>query len=149
LTGDFKTPGLRGLVSTAFVFSIFTNLLMLTGPLFMLQVYDRVLGSRSEETLVAMFSLVALLYFFFWLLEYARGRVMARAGARLQSQLNEPVFRSVLQRAALRHGSSSGSLQDLDAVRGFLSSPVILALFDVPWTPLFLGAIFIFHPLLG
>ncbi|MGI9391557.1 MAG: type I secretion system permease/ATPase [Boseongicola sp.] len=142
-------PGLRGLVFSAFIFSIFTNLLMLTGPLFMLQVYDRVLGSRSEETLVALFSLVALLYFLFWLLEYARGRVMARAGARLQSYLNEPVFSSVLQRAALRRGAQSGSLQDLDAVRGLLSSPVTLALFDVPWTPLFLAAIFIFHPLLG
>jgi ABC-type protease/lipase transport system fused ATPase/permease subunit len=55
---------------------------MLTGPLFMLQVYGRGLGSRSEETLVALFSLVALLYFLFWLLENARGGVMARAGAR-------------------------------------------------------------------
>ncbi|MEK6216086.1 MAG: ABC transporter transmembrane domain-containing protein [Boseongicola sp.] len=141
--------GLRGLISSAFIFSIFTNFLMLTGPLFMLQVYDRVLGSRSEETLVALFSLVTLLYFLFWLLENARGRVMARAGARIQSHLNEPVIRSVLQRAALHRGAQSGSLQDLDAVRGFLSSPVMLALFDVPWTPLFLAAIFIFHALLG
>ena len=136
-------------MSSAFVFSIFTNLLMLTGPLFMLQIYDRVLGSRSEETLIALFSLVGLLYFLFWLLEYARGRVMARAGARIQSHLNEPVFRSVLRRAALHRGSQSGSLSDLDAVRGLMSSPVMLALFDLPWTPFFLAAIFIFHPLLG
>ncbi len=149
MTNDIEYSGLRGLVISAFVFSVFTNLLMLTGPLFMLQVYDRVLGSRSEETLVALFSLVALLYFLFWLLEYARGRVMARAGARLQSRLNEPVFRSVLQRAALHRGAQLGCLQDLDAVRGFMSSPVMLALFDVPWTPLFLAAIFIFHPFLG
>lgn len=146
---ELEKTGLRGLISSAFIFSIFTNLLMLTGPLFMLKVYDRVLGSRSEETLVALFSLVALLYFLFWLLENARGRVMARAGARLQSHLNKPVIRSVLQRAALHRGAQTGSLQDLDAVRGFLSSPVMLALFDVPWTPLFLAAIFIFHPLLG
>ena len=68
----------RGLLGSAFLFSIFVNLLMLTGPLFMLQVYDRVLGSRSEETLLALFLLVAFLYLMLGLLDYARGRVMAR-----------------------------------------------------------------------
>jgi PrtD family type I secretion system ABC transporter len=146
-----KLPGTRsrGLFFAALLFSIFSNLLMLTGPLFMLQVYDRVLGSRSEETLVALFALVAVLYFFYWLLEYARGRVMARAGARLQSAMSTPVFHAVLERAALRRGTATGSLQDLDAVRTLFSSPVLLALFDLPWTPVFLVAIFIFHPILG
>src|SRR6056297_2558397 len=139
----------RGFLMTTLVFSVFTNLLMLTGPLFMLQVYDRVLASRSEETLVALFALVAALYFFYWLLEYARGRVMARAGARLQSAMNTPVFNAILERAALRRGTTRGSLQDLEAVRNLFSSPVLLALFDLPWTPVFLVAIFIFHPLLG
>lgn len=143
------TSGSRSLVFASLFFSIFTNLLMLTGPLFMLQVYDRVLGSRSEETLVALFALVAALYFFYWLLEYARGRVMARAGARLQSNMNTPVFQAIMERAALRRGSKRGHLQDLDAVRTLFSSPVLLALFDLPWTPVFLAAIFIFHPLLG
>src|SRR6056297_2252219 len=139
----------RGLYWFVGIFSFFANLLMLTGPLFMLQVYDRVLGSRSVETLVALFALVAVLYFFYWLLEYARGRVMARAGARLQSAMNTPVFNAILERAALRRGTTRGSLQDLEAVRNLFSSPVLLALFDLPWTPVFLVAIFIFHPLLG
>ena len=143
------TMGIGRLFFMAIFFSIFTNLLMLTGPLFMLQVYDRVLASRSEETLVALFGLVAVLYLMYWLLEFARGRVMARAGARVQSSLNEPVFDAVLERAALRRGATQGSLQDIEAVRGFLSSPVLLAMFDAPWTPIFLAAIFIFHPLLG
>ncbi len=69
------------------LFSIFTNLLMLTGPLFMLQVYDRVLASKAEETLVALFALVAVLYFFYGILEFARGRVMARVGAKAQAIL--------------------------------------------------------------
>jgi len=142
-------PGSRSLVFASLFFSVFTNLLMLTGPLFMLQIYDRVLGSRSEETLVALSALVAALYFFYWLVEYARGRVMARAGARLQSNMNTPVFQAVLERAALRRGGKRGQLQDLDAVRNLFSSPVLLALFDLPWTPVFLVAIFIFHPLLG
>ena len=139
----------RSLFYCALFFSIFTNLLMLTGPLFMLQVYDRVLGSRSEETLVALFALVAILYFFYWLLEFARGRVMARVGARFQTAMNARVFRAVLERAARRQGPAVGTLQDIDAVRGFFGSPVMLALFDIPWTPVFLIAIFIFHPLLG
>jgi len=139
----------RGLFFSALFFSVFSNLLMLTGPLFMLQVYDRVLASRSEETLVALFALVAILYLFYWLLEYARGRVMARAGARLQSAMNAPVFHAILQRAALRRGTARGSLQDLETIRNLFSSPVLLALFDLPWTPVFLVAIFIFHPLLG
>jgi ATP-binding cassette subfamily C protein len=134
---------------SAIFFSIFTNLLMLTGPLFMLQVYDRVLGSRSEETLVALFGLVAVLYFFFWLLEFSRSRLMARVGARFQTNLNEPVFRAVMERSAHKATAVNGSLQDLEVLRNFFGSPVILALFDAPWTPLFITLIFIFHPALG
>jgi PrtD family type I secretion system ABC transporter len=140
---------ISGLLSTTFFFSVFTNLLMLTGPLFMLQVYDRVLASRSEETLVALFALVGLLYFFYWLIEFARGRVVSRVGARLQDALNAPVFRAILDRSARRVPEKRGSLQDIEALRGLFSSPVILALFDIPWTPVFLAAIFIFHPMLG
>ncbi|MDG4649277.1 type I secretion system permease/ATPase [Roseibacterium sp. SDUM158017] len=138
-----------GLVLATFVFSIFTNLLMLTGPLFMLQIYDRVLASRSEETLVALFGLVSVLYFFYWLIEHARGRVMSRVGARLQDGLNARTFRAVVDRSARRQPGPAGSLQDIEAVRTLFSSPVILALFDIPWTPVFLTAIFIFHPMLG
>jgi PrtD family type I secretion system ABC transporter len=138
-----------GLLSATFVFSIFTNLLLLTGPLFMLQVYDRVLASRSEETLVALFALVGLLYVFYGLIEYARGRVVARVGARLQEVLNGPVFRAMLKRSVRRTRDRQGTLQDIDALRALFASPVILALFDMPWTPVFLAAIFIFHPMLG
>lgn len=139
----------RGLVLAVVGFSVFTNLLMLTGPLFMLQVYDRVLGSRSEETLVALSILVAALYVLYGVLDWARGRVMARVGARMQSALNGPVFRAVLERSALGRGPKAGALKDLDAVRTLSSAPVLLALFDAPWTPVFLVGIFLFHPLLG
>jgi ABC-type protease/lipase transport system fused ATPase/permease subunit len=93
---------IRGLLAATLALSIFTNLLMLTGPLFMLQVYDRVLASRSEETLIVLFGLVALLYFFYWLIEYARGRVMSRVGARTQDTLNRPVFEREVAHAASR-----------------------------------------------
>lgn len=78
----------------AFLFSVFVNLLMLTGPLFMLQVYDRVLGSRSEETLAALSILVVALYGLMWMLDVARTRILARYGARYQLALDANVFRA-------------------------------------------------------
>ncbi|WP_299153609.1 type I secretion system permease/ATPase [uncultured Tateyamaria sp.] len=139
------------LLWAVFLFSIFVNLLMLTGPLFMLQVYDRVLGSRSEETLVALFALVGALYGLMAMLDYARGRVLARFGARFQSRLDDRVFDAVLKRALLpkERANPASGLRDLESVQGLFTSPVMLALFDIPWTPFFLGAIFIFHPWLG
>jgi ATP-binding cassette subfamily C protein len=133
-----------------FVFSVFTNLLTLTGPLFMLQVYDRVLASRSEETLVALFGLVSVLYLFYWLLDFSRGRVAARIGARIQSALDDRLFEGTIEDAAIHGARSKGApLAALAAVRNFFISPVLLALFDLPWTPLFAVCIFVFHPLLG
>ena len=76
-----------------FVFSFFVNLLMLTGPLYMLQVYDRVLGSRSEETLLALSALVLVLFVAMGFLDHARNRVMARVGARFQDALANGCFR--------------------------------------------------------
>ena len=140
----------RSLFWMAFIFSIFVNLLMLTGPLYMLQVYDRVLGSRSEETLLALSMLVAFLYAMMGLLDYARGRVLARIGARFQDKLDRRVFSAMLRKSAIgaKEDNKTG-LRDLEAVQTLLSSPALLALFDMPWTPLFLAAIFIFHPWLG
>lgn len=137
------------LILTVAFFSVFSNALMLTGPLFMLQVYDRVLASRSEETLLALFALVAGLYVLYALFEYARGRVMAHVGAKIQTEMSSDVYLAALEKAAFKRKDVPGSLQDLDTVRNMLGSPVALAVFDLPWTPLFIAAIFIFHPLLG
>ncbi|HSF65424.1 MAG TPA: ABC transporter transmembrane domain-containing protein, partial [Paracoccaceae bacterium] len=140
----------RGLILAVILFSVFSNLLLLTGPLFMLQVYDRVLGSRSEETLVALSILVVMLYAIYGLLEFARSRVMARVGVRLHDALSERVFAAGVERAALRRtDKGGGAAQDLDAVRGVFAAPVLLALFDLPWAPVFAAAVFLFHPLLG
>ncbi|SFD02278.1 type I secretion system permease/ATPase [Tropicimonas isoalkanivorans] len=141
----------RSLFGAAFVFSIFVNILMLTGPLYMLQVYDRVLGSRSEETLLALSILVGFLYLMMGLLDYARGRVMARVGARFQTMLDSRVFSAILRSETGRPGAQAAQtgLRDLEVVQRFLSSPALLAFFDMPWTPLFLLAIFVFHTWLG
>ncbi|MCL6285233.1 type I secretion system permease/ATPase [Ruegeria sp. 2012CJ41-6] len=141
----------RGLLWTAGIFSIFVNLLMLTGPLFMLQIYDRVLGSRSEETLVALFSLMAFLFLAMGLLDWSRGRLLARMGARFQAGLDRRVFSAMLMKASLHRDEkkSENQLKDLESVQRFYASPTFAALFDIPWTPIFLLGITLFHPLLG
>jgi len=141
----------RSLFVTVGIFSFFVNLLMLTGPLFMLQVYDRVLGSRSEATLVALVILVAILYLIMGLLDHARGRILARVGAEFQSGMDRRVFEAVLKRSVvpMERSRPATGLKDLEACQRLMSSPALFAVFDMPWVPIFIGAIFIFHPLLG
>ncbi|MEL7513762.1 MAG: type I secretion system permease/ATPase [Pseudomonadota bacterium] len=132
------------------LFSMFANLLMLTGPLYMLQVYDRVLGSRSEETLIALSLLVVFLYGVMGILDFTRGRIMARVGARFQSRLDRRVFDAVIRKSAVAPDEQSQtSLADLESVQRLMTSPVLMAFFDLPWTPIFVAGIFIFHPMLG
>ncbi|MEM6478104.1 MAG: type I secretion system permease/ATPase, partial [Pseudomonadota bacterium] len=140
----------RGLFWCAGLFSLFANLLMLTGPIYMLQVYDRVLGSGSEETLVALTGLVVFLYGVMGFLDFVRGRILARIGVRFQMALDRRVYC-----AAMRAASSPTTARDVDGLRNidmiqrFYASPAMVALFDLPWTPIFLICIFAFHPWLG
>jgi ATP-binding cassette, subfamily C, bacterial len=133
------------------LFSVFVNLLMLTGPLYMLQVYDRVLSSRSEATLVALTLLIAVLFGIMGLLDHARGRLAARIGATFQTRLDGAMFRAGLRKTLRADGRAhAGSgLRDVEAVQRLLGSPVLFAVFDMPWAPIFLAAIFLFHPWLG
>lgn len=133
------------------LFSVFANLLMLTGPLYMLLVYDRVLGSRSEATLLALTLLIVFLFIIMGALDVSRGRIMARIGARFQNRLERRVYEASLRRAALDPNSSNAQtgLRDLEAVQRMLASPGLMAMFDLPWTPIFLAGILIFHYSLG
>ena len=140
----------RNLYIAVGVFSFFVNMLMLTGPLYMLQVYDRVLGSRSVATLLALTFLVAFLYGMMGLLDFARGRIMARVGARFQARLDRRVFDAVVRKSAIAPDANSQTgLSDLESVQRLMSSPVLMAGFDIPWTPFFLAGITLFHPWLG
>ncbi len=141
----------RSLFLIVILFSVFVNLLMLTGPLFMLQVYDRVLASRHEQTLLALFGLVALLFLLMGILEIARAQVMARVASRFQARLDRRVFSASMRLIAQKPSAvpALSAQRDLDTLRQFIGSPVLIALIDVPWTPIFIMAIFIFHPLLG
>lgn len=140
----------RGLYWVVGIFSVFANLLMLTGPIYMLQVYDRVLSSRSVETLIALSILVVFLYTVMGVLDFARGRIMARVGARFQAALDRRVFDAVIRKSALTPDPRTASgLRDLESVQRLMSAPVLLALFDMPWAPVFIVAIWVFHPWLG
>jgi PrtD family type I secretion system ABC transporter len=127
------------------------NLLYLTGSFFMLEVYDRVLPSRSVPTLVALGLLVFALFAFQGALDLVRSRLLVRIGAAVAEALSGRTF-SVVMRLALRTRSGSDGLEplrDLDQVRNFLSGMGPAALFDLPWMPLYLAICFLFHPWIG
>src|SRR5581483_1472990 len=133
------------------VFSGVTNILMLTGSFYMLEVYDRVLPSRSVPTLVGLSIIAATLFLFLGIVDLIRGRVLVRVGASLDQALSGRVFDAVV-RYPLKAGIRSDGLQslrDLDNVRTFLSGSGPLALFDLPFMPLYLGICFLFHFWIG
>jgi PrtD family type I secretion system ABC transporter len=133
------------------LFSGVINVLMLAGSLFMLQVYDRVLPSRSVPTLIALGILLLSLYAFQGILEWIRSRMLVRIGRSLDADLNEQVYESIV-RIPLKVQSNSDGLQplrDLDQLRSFLSGIGPTALFDLPWMPLYLALCFAFHLWLG
>lgn len=141
----------RRLLWAVFVFSVFANLLLLTGPLYMLQIYDRVLGSRSEATLIALTLLIVFLFLVMGMLDLARARLMARVGARFQEALDLRVFAAALRRIGLAPGDAAAVVaqRDLEAVQRLWASNVLTAIFDIPWALVFVAAIFTFHPVLG
>jgi PrtD family type I secretion system ABC transporter len=133
------------------LFSAFLNILALTGSLFMLQIYDRVLPSGSVPTLVVLSVLAASLFAFYGLLDLFRGRVLLRIGALVDAILSPQVYQAIvkLPLSRVQQNSKADPLQDLDAVRSFLSSPAPAVLFDLPWVPFYLGVLYLFHPLLA
>jgi ATP-binding cassette subfamily C protein len=133
------------------LFSGLINLLMLTGSLYMLEVYDRILPSRSVPTLIGLSILTAVLFTFQALLEITRGRLLVRIGNQLDCRLGARVY-DVVVRLPLRARAGGDGLQpmrDLDTVRAFLSGLGPTALFDLPWIPLYVAICFAFHVLIG
>ncbi|MDA9953169.1 type I secretion system permease/ATPase [Planktomarina sp.] len=128
------------------VFSMFTNALMLTGPIYMLQIYDRVLSSQSVQTLIGLTLIIVFLYGCGGLLDFIRSRAMAQAGAILQTSLDKTVFITSMKSS---NPKANSAVRDLESIQRFMTSPAYLALFDIVWTPLFLIGIMIFHPWLG
>lgn len=141
----------RTLFWSVFVFSALVNILMLTGPIYMLQLYDRVLGSQSEPTLIALTALITFLFLAMGVLDHVRARIAARIGARFMDRLDRRVFSASIRMSAVAPSepTAQAAQRDLESVQRLLTSPVLMAIFDMPWTPVFLVAIFIFHPFMG
>ena len=125
-------------------FSLCINLLMLTSPLYMLQIYDRVLISRSADTLLLL-SIVALgALIIYGILEVVRSRILVRVGARFDVNIAEAVFKNSIQ-----SGSGAQPFRDLETIRTFLTGRSLTALFDAPWTPIYVALVYLLHPWLG
>jgi PrtD family type I secretion system ABC transporter len=133
------------------VFSGMSNLLMLTGSFFMLQVYDRVLPGRSVPTLLALLTLAITLYLFQGGLDLVRARIGARVGRHFDERLGLRVFDALarLPLKARNDGDGMQPLRDLDQLRGFLAGGGPTALLDLPWMPVYLGICFLFHFWIG
>lgn len=132
------------------MFSGLINLLSLTGSLFMLEVYDRVLPSRSVPTLVGLSIIAAMLFLFQGILELTRGRMLVRIGNQIDWRVSDRVYDLVI-RLPLRARGGGGlqPIRDLDTIRSVLSGAGLPALFDLPWLPIYLAICFAFHPLIG
>jgi PrtD family type I secretion system ABC transporter len=140
----------RALIGVA-IFSAIINLLLLTSPIFMLQVYDRVLTSRSHQTLIALLGIATLLLVLMAILDQLRSSILIRIGLSLDRSLREHVFNGVIEQQLQRRTSGDGQqpVRDLDIVRTFLAGPGPIALFDLPWMPFYVAVCFLLHPLLG
>ncbi len=131
-------------------FSLFINLLMLVPPLYMLQLYDRVLTSRSEDTLIMLTLIVVVLFITMALLEIVRSKILVKVGNKLDSILSQRVFNSLFELANKHPGkASSMPLNDLTQVRQFMTGNGLFAFFDAPWIPIYIAVLFMFHPLFG
>ena len=132
------------------IFSFVINALMLTGPLFMLQVYDRVLNSGSIPTLMALLILVTVLFALYGFLEFVRTRVLVRVSRVVEESLRDRIF-DVVAFHALKQTPNVRltPMTDMQTIRQFLQSPGPLAFMDMPWSPFYITVIFLLHPILG
>ncbi|WP_433996103.1 type I secretion system permease/ATPase [Bradyrhizobium lablabi] len=132
-------------------FSAILNILALTGSLFMMEVYDRVLPSRSVPTLVGLLVLALTLYVFQGFLDALRGRLLVRIGIRLDQAMSDRIYATVMRLPiqAPKRGESIQPLRDLDTVRTYLSGAGPTAFFDLPWVPFYLAICFAFHFWIG
>jgi PrtD family type I secretion system ABC transporter len=150
ITLNSSLDTLKKVLLSNVIFSFFINLALFASPLYMMQIYNRVLPSHSESTLVMLTGLVCFALAALAALETARAQIMVRVGGKLDLDLSERVIEATFA-ASLRSGETSirQPLSDFDRIRNFVWSPLPSALFDIVWAPLFIVVVFLFHPLLG
>ena len=132
------------------VFSAVINMLLLMPAIYMLQLYDSVLTSRNEMTLLMLTLIMLGAYSFMGALEYVRSFVLIRVGAQLDMKLNKRVYTAAFEQSLKQGDGNAGqALKDLTNLRQFLTGNALFAFFDAPWFPIYLFVIFMFHPGLG
>jgi ABC-type protease/lipase transport system fused ATPase/permease subunit len=139
----------RGYFVTAGAFSLGINLLYLAAPLYMLQVYDRVISSASEVTLVMLTLALLMALLALAGLDAVRARVLTRASIRLDRLLAGRIMSAIIEGSQNLGGARSQLLRDFDTFRQFITGMGIHAIFDMPWAPIYIAVIFLLHPLLG
>lgn len=136
--------------AVAGLFSFCINLLMLVSPLFMLQVYDRVLASRSGMTLLMLALLAVALLGVMGLLDMLRSRLLVRTAKKIDNLTNDALFEGVFKAAIFKPGLAGGQyFRDMESVRQFMTGGPVFAFFDAPWAPIYILIVFLMHPLLG
>jgi ATP-binding cassette, subfamily C, type I secretion system permease/ATPase len=141
--------GCRRYFATALIFSLGINLLYLAAPLYMLQLYDRVISSASHVTLVMLTIVLIFALLSLAGLDFMRSRVLARAGVRLDQQMAGRVLAATVETSAKGATPTAQNLRDFDSFRGFVTGSGMSAVFDLPWAPIYIFVIFLLHPLLG
>jgi PrtD family type I secretion system ABC transporter len=136
------------LIAVGFV-SFFANILMLTVPLYMLQIFDRVIAARSRETLIYLTVAAVGGLLFFGLLDVLRSRILVRVSLWLEGRLGPDALGRAVSAMVQSHNYGAQSLRDISQIRQFIASPAIFALFDAPWAPIYLFVLYLFHPILG
>ncbi|WP_044411501.1 type I secretion system permease/ATPase [Thiomicrospira microaerophila] len=132
------------------IFSMFINILMLVPPLYMLQLYDRVLTSRSEDTLYMLTLLVVGLFITMGFLEFVRSRILIRIGNKMDQELNEKLFASMFKKSINEPGQNTPQpLNDMTSIRQFMTGNGPFAFFDSPWLPIYIAILFVFHVWFG
>lgn len=141
----------RGAFLDAAGFSMVINILMLTPTIYMLQLYDRVLSSRSESTLLMLTLITVVIYVTQGALEWIRSQLLVRVSARLETLLNKRLYTVAYKQSLYSAGqkASSQPLDDLTSLRQFLTGNGLFAFFDAPWVPFYVALMFVFHPLFG
>ncbi len=141
----------KGAFISAAGFSLVINILMLTPTIYMLQLYDRVLSSRSEETLVMLTLIVIAIFVTQGALEWVRSQILVRVSAKLETLLNKRLYVIAYKKSLYSSGqqASSQPLDDLTSLRQFLTGNGLFAFFDAPWLPIYIALMFMFHPYYG
>lgn len=141
---------LKGSFYFAAFISLFINILMLVPTLYMLQLYDRVLASRSMETLIMLTIIVVFLFFVLGMLEFIRSRILIRVGNAIDAKMSNRLFDAMFALANRHPGKATAQpLGDLTQIRQFLTGTPLFAFFDAPWIPIYIGIMFVFHPMFG